>query len=78
MLRLKTEVVLGAMSARGLSGNEQLSRILGISLATTKRVMGGQQAPSGPFIAALRLRLGLEFHLAVEAIERAPMAKSAA
>lgn len=57
------------MSARGISGNDQLSRTLGISLATVKRVMGGQQPPSAVFVAALRLRLGLDFDIAVEAVE---------
>lgn len=57
------------MSARGISGNEQLSRTLGISLATVKRVMKGDQPPSSTFVAALRIRLGLDFNIAVEAVE---------
>ncbi|WHP18807.1 hypothetical protein [Cellulomonas sp. ES6] len=34
-----------------------------------KRVMGGQQPPSSVFLAALKLRLGLDFNLAAEAVE---------
>lgn len=59
----------GAMSARGITSNEGLATALGVSLATVKRVMGGQQPPSSVFLAALKLRLGLDFNLAAEAVE---------
>ena len=65
------------MSARGITSNEALALTLGVSLATVKRVMGGQQPPSAVFLAALKLRLGLDFNLAAEAVEvsqlRAPI-----
>jgi transcriptional regulator with XRE-family HTH domain len=57
------------MSARGITSNEGLALVLGVSLATVKRTMRGDQPPSAVFLAALKLRLGLDFNLAAEAVE---------
>lgn len=67
-LRLRHDAVRGAMAAQGITSNEDLARLLGLGLSTVKRVMSAQQQPSAPFIAAIRLRLGLPFDLIVEAV----------
>jgi hypothetical protein len=57
------------MAAQGIGSTERLAIVIGVSRATAFRIMGGAQEPTAAFIAGLRLRLGLPFDLAIEAIE---------
>lgn len=51
-LRLNIDTFRAVMAKNGVSGNIQLSKRLGISLATVKRIMNGHQDPSNMFLAA--------------------------
>lgn len=76
-LRLRIDAIRGAMASQGITSVDRLAITIGISRATAFRIMGGSQEPSAAFIAGLRLRLGLPFDLAVEAVETGSTARSA-
>lgn len=69
-LRLRVDAVRGAMAAHGITSQEQLAEVLGVSRDTVKRAFSGRFAPGDALIAGLRLRLRLPFDLIVEATER--------
>lgn len=56
-LRLNVDTFSAALARNGISGNTQISKRLGISLATVKRIMNGQQDPSNMFLAAACVEL---------------------
>lgn len=62
-LRLNIDTLKGAMAAKGISGNEQLSRAIGVPLSTVKRIMSGSQQPSPVFLASVSLRLNVPLGL---------------
>jgi len=65
------------MASKGISTTDGLAAAVGVSRATAFRIMNGHQDPTAAFIAGLRLRLGLPFDLAVEAVDDRNEAKSA-
>ena len=68
ILRLRVDVIRGAMSARGIQNLEQLADSLSISRAMVFRYFTGSHAPSSALIAGLNLRLGLPLDLIVEPV----------
>ncbi len=58
------------MALKGISGQEQLSRRINVSLPTVKRIMREKdpQAPTGQFIAGLTLYFKIPMDHFVEAV----------